>query len=396
MNKRILIVGDAVQQTGFARVVHNISWFLKDKWDLHILGVNYDGDPHPYPYPIYPALLGGDPFGIQRIEGLVKRLKPDLLFIINDPWNIPTYLQQLPRLNIPVVAYMPVDAPNQQAGAALNALTRAITYTEFGRKQLLLGGYLGRVNIIGHGVDTTMYHPMPKSEARKVLEMRGISDESFIVGNVNRNQPRKRLDLTVMYWTDWWLQAGKPTNAYLYLHAANKDIGYNILQLTKYFGVQNRLIVTDPNMRPSSLLEDKMKYIYNSFDVQVSTTLGEGWGLTTHEGMACGVPQLVPRYSALAEWAKGAVKYVSCTAFEATPQCINTIGGVPDRQEFIKALDELYNNPEERARLSDAGRERATEERFKWENIAEQFHQVFLETVLEKHEAPVGVGAGAQ
>lgn len=393
MKKKLLWIADAVVQTGFSRVTHNVLQYLKEHWELHVLGINYVGDPHPYPYNIYPAALGGDAFGVGRTKALVQRVQPDVILINQDPWNIPPYLEEMPENGPPVVAYLPIDAPNQISGRALNSLDRAIAYTTYGRKQLVLGGYMGRCDVIPHGVDTVRYRPIDKHEARKHLQLDAkLPDDAFIVGNVNRNQPRKRLDLTVQYFTQWWVNAGQPRNAYLYVHAANRDIGINFLQLSKYYGVQQQLITTNPNMTPASVMkEEDMPYIYNAFDVQISTTMGEGWGLTQHEGMACGVPQIVPDYAALGEWCKDAARLVPCTTFKVAEQGINTVGGIADADAFAAAIHELYTHPDERTRLGAAALARATESRFQWSGIADLFHAVLLETALERQAAPVGI-----
>jgi D-inositol-3-phosphate glycosyltransferase len=395
--KKLLWIGDAVAQTGFARVTHSVLEHLRHKWDVGVLGINYNGDPTPYQhlYKLFPAVLGGDVWGVGRLMPIIRQMKPDVVLVLNDPWNVAQYLQNI-EANIPVVAYLPVDAPNQMAGRALNSLQRAIAYTQFGRKHLILGGYTGRCDIIPHGVDTSIYHPMPKEEAlHKLTLSQKIKPNSFVVGVVARNQPRKRLDLTIQAWAKWWIDAGQPDNAYLYMHTTMQDIGWNVLQLATYYGINQQFIVTNPKMTlQNCLLEENMKLVYNAFDVQLHTSLGEGWGLTAHEGMACGIPQIMPKYAALGEWPDGCVRYVPVTSYEVTHNAINTIGGVVDFHGTVEAIDELYKNETLRRDLGERGLARAREERFKWETIAEQFDAILSETVLEGRQSPVGLEVG--
>ncbi len=42
---RVLVVGDAVAPTGFARVLHSILGRLCDSYEFHHLGINYAGTP---------------------------------------------------------------------------------------------------------------------------------------------------------------------------------------------------------------------------------------------------------------------------------------------------------------------------------------------------------------
>src|SRR5690606_19600582 len=127
----------------------------------------------------------------------------------------------------------------------------------------------------------------------------------------------------------------------------------------------------------------------------VSTTLGEGWGLTTMEGMACGVPQIVPEWSALAEWPRGGVRYVPVTSYAAAAQQLNTIGGVADAAGFVAALEQLYRDDLAREALGRRGRELVSRSEFRWSAIGERFH-VELTSLLERSanaggadEAPV-------
>ena len=395
--KKLFWIGDAVSQTGFARVTHSVLEHLRHKWEVHLLGVNYSGDPSPYQkqYNLYPAILGGDVWGVARVMPLVRAIKPDVILILNDPWNVAQYLQNI-EANIPVVAYLPVDAPNQMAGRALNTLQRAIAYTNFGRKQLILGGYTGRCDVIPHGVNPEVYRPMPKEEALNKLTLsQKVKPGSFIVGSVARNQPRKRLDLTIQAWTKWWINNGQPRNAYLYMHTTMQDIGWNVLQLATYYGINEQFIVTNPKMTlQNCLLEENMRLVYNAFDVQLHTSLGEGWGLTAHEGMACGIPQIMPKYAALGEWAEGAARFVPVTAYEVTPNAINTIGGVIDFNGTVEAIDELYKNEAKRTELGELALARAREPRFSWDAVAEQFHNILMETVTEGRQVPVGLEVG--
>lgn len=278
--KRLLWVGDAACPTGFARVTHSVTERLKAKWDVHILGLNYNGDPHDHQgIKIYPADRGGDFWGVQRIGNLIGYLNPDVVLILQDPWRVVPYFAGIP-FSQPVCAYMPVDAEHMKPiiGRALHRLTTAIWYTEFGANEARLAGYRGPYEIIPHGVDPAFFCPMVKREAREKLGLPAIFNEAFIVGNVNSINPRKRMDLTIRYFATW-IREYQPKNAILYLHCNIKDgRSYDLIDLKDYYGVGDRVIFPDFG-DGIALLESHMPYVYNSFDVQVSTTQGEGWGL---------------------------------------------------------------------------------------------------------------------
>jgi D-inositol-3-phosphate glycosyltransferase len=395
--RRLLWVGDAVVATGFAKSTHKTLATLMESWEVHVLGINYVGDPHTWPYPIYPCWPGGDDFGVRRMAQMCGAIKPDLVVLQNDPWNVPQYLQQIPR-EIPVVASMPVDGNNCVLGRGIERLREAsakdptiksatelagaIFWTRFGEEQARNGGYDGPSWIVPLGVDLTLFGPVDRAVARERAIGRDangaplLPEDAFIVGNVNRNQPRKRLDLTVEYFCEWVRSRGL-TNAYLSLFVApTGDNGYDVKQLMKYYGFSGdhskRLILTEPHIG-FGVPEGYLPSIYSSFDVQISTTQGEGWGLTTMEGMACGIPQVFPDWSALGEWAKPAGIAVPCRTFSVTPGRINVVGGCPAKEETVAALNLLYDSREERERLRVAGLELVRRPEYRWPAIGRAF-----------------------
>jgi D-inositol-3-phosphate glycosyltransferase len=377
----ILLCADAVAPTGFARVSYNLMRQLESRYRWSVLGLNALGDPAPdWPWDIYPAHLGGDMWGYARYRSLVDQLHPDAVMIINDAWNVAKYLKL--KRDEQVVAYVPVDAPNCQDGSALNGLDLAIFYTCFGEQEVRLGGYAGPSVVIPHGVDLSVYHPVSTVEARRYLGLPELAD-AFIVGNVNRNQPRKRLDLTISAFARWVHEQSLPANVLLWLHAANRDRGWDLRQLAAYYGVGSRLVLTSEAMTSfAGVKESDMKYIYCAANVQISTTLGEGFGLSQIESMACMRPNIVPDWSALSEWAKDAAYLVPVSHTMATPERVNTIGGCVSEDAMVAALDRFYREPDLRLEYAQRGYDLALRPAYRWEIIAAQF-DVALKGVLE-------------
>lgn len=374
--RKLLWVGDAGVPSGFARATHNILETLRETWDVTVLGMNYRGDPHGYPYPIYACAPGGDALGVGRLIWMMDLCGPDVVVFQNDPWHIRYYTAQLDKFkreygHVTRIGAIAVDGGNCQ-GAAMGGLDLAIFWTEFGRREAARGGYSGPSDVVPLGVDASFYAPGDKREARRRRQFPpAMIDKVFVVGNVNRNQPRKRLDLTIQYFAEW-VKAFDVRDAYLYLHVApTGDQGFDCQSLANYYGVGDRLLLVTPEVFYGNS-EEAMLDTYRSFDVQISTTAGEGFGLTTFEGMACGIPQIVPDWSALGELTRGAARLVPCTSMSAAPT-INTIGGVPDREEAVSSLHALYTSKDLRAELGRLGRNRACESRFNWRTVGEGF-----------------------
>lgn len=372
----ILIAGDAVAHTGFASVTHNLANHFSKQHNICVLGVNYFGDPHSYPYPIFPAGLGGDVYGIRRIQGIVQANDIDLVLIINDPWIVYDYLNTLSKIEkLKRTCYTPIDGLNPKPAfiTGLNRCDHVFAYNNFGLEQMKQSGLTTSVSAIPHGVDTSIFYPIRKADARERLN---LSEDLFIVGCCNRNQPRKRLDLAIKYFAEF--AKDKPKNVRFYFHGALEDAGYDTVQLCQYYGIEDRYIITNPNITPAQgITQDLLRAVYSSWDVQITTTNGEGHGMTTHEGMACGVPQIVPDWAALGDWARGGVVYVPCTNTEVRTGGINTIGGIPDEAAFVDALNLLYNDATERKNQAKNAFSTATKPDFAWKNVASHFMDVF-------------------
>jgi glycosyltransferase involved in cell wall biosynthesis len=280
--RRLLWVGDAGVATGFANCTHETLKAFHPSWDVHVLGVNYAGDPHPYPYKLYPCFPGGDFWGVGRIAKLTTDLRPDLIIIQNDHWNVPEYIKHI-KGPARVIASMPVDGKNVKFGVQLNVLDGAIFWTKFGLEQAREGGYNGPAAVVGLGIDPSVYHPVQISMARSRLRL-PIEPDDFLVGNINRNQPRKRLDLTIKYFANWVQLCGRKNARLLLHHSPRGKKGYDLPQLARYYGVGDKVLLTDRVEKRVGMPQEELSMIYSALDVQVSTAQGEGWGLTAMEG----------------------------------------------------------------------------------------------------------------
>lgn len=374
--KKLLWIGDAACPSGFARATHETLDTLRDHYEVTVLGMNYRGDPHAYPYPIYSAMPGGDPFGLGRMVWMCDLVKPDVIVIQQDPWNLQQYigrLEQVPEFkDVPVVAAVAIDGLNVRS-AWFRGLSHAVFWTKFAQLEARKGGYVGASTVIPLGVDLATYRPVDKAEVRE-RRIPTLTDK-FIIGNVNRNQPRKRWDLTLRYFAEW-RHSKKVEDAWLYLHTApTGDVCVDVRQLARYYSIHDRIAMMEPEVF-YGISEDEMRDTYNCFDVAVSTTQGEGMGLTTMEAMACGVPCIMPAWSALGDWAKDASVQIPCTATAVGSPYVNVIGGVPDEQDFITALDNLYNRPQDRLSIGDTGRRLMEEDRFRWATIGQEWLKV--------------------
>lgn len=380
---KILWVGDGGVATGFARVNHSIYNNLpKGKYEVHHLAINYRGDPYPEAEALlYPAMLGGDLYGINRIESLIQKIEPDMIFILNDTWVISEYLARIPDTYVKkVVTYFPVDAGPLESEwvVPITQLTVPVAYTEYGRQAVLKHVPKAKINVIPHGIDCTKFYPVDVMKARKQLA--GLAEDDYIVLNANRNQPRKRVDLTIKGFAEF--AKDKPKNVKLYLHMGVEDMGWHVIRLCERYGIVDRLVLSSMELSPVKYVTDeRLNYIYNACDVGINTGMGEGWGLTSFEHGACGKAQIVPDSSACRDlYADGRGLLLPIDHYETYPKIL-TEGAVVSEEGIVEALETYYSDPELREEYANNLYEFVTGPKFNWKNIAARWDELFSEVL---------------
>lgn len=399
--KKLLWVGDACVATGFARATHYILDTLRHSFDVTVLGMNHLGDPdHGYPYLIYPTERG-DVLGLRQIIPVCKKVNPDVIVFQNDVWNIPHYIKKLREESIstPVVAVLAVDGKNLQ-GQKLDGVSLAIFWTEFAQTEAREGGYDGPSVVIPLGIDLDIYKMEQLAHIDKLrtfarTRVQRTEDSTFdleafmngfVVLNVNRNQQRKRLDLTVDIFAEW-VHSRNITDAFLMVQACpTGEQEYDVAQLMDYYGLYDRLLLIYPDIRVG-VPEKELVWTYRCADVGFTTTQGEGFGLTTFEMMACGIPMVVPNWAALGELCGDAAIRVPCSSIAATQRGVNVIGGVIDRDDAVKALDALYRSKDLRTELATRGLALVRDERYRWPNIGAAYVKAIQEHIFLSDDA---------
>lgn len=385
---KILFLGDAVVSSGFARCTHAVCDELYARGhEVRVLGINYWGDAHKYPYPIYPCVQpldhGHDNMGVTRLPRMIQKHEPDVVVILNDPWNIPAYLDSIKdqlddSITLPkIVGWLATDGCNQQA-ARLNDLDAVAVWTEFAAHELAKGGYEKDSYIVPLGVDTSVFYPRDKTESRKLALPKGEHEKNlFVVGCVGRNQYRKRLDVTIRSFAEFANTSPDRERCRLFLHVGpTGDGGYDLKSLVKYYGVKGLVYESVPSIG-EGIPTEMLPYMYSAFDVYLSTSQGEGWGLPAHEAMACGVPCIVPDWGSFGPkgWmTEHEVCKLPCPVELVTAPVngrMHTIGGIPLHTSVAGALRHAMTLPASLTAMAERGRLRATS--LTWKGTGEKF-----------------------
>lgn len=399
---KVLFVSDLVVPTGFSTVAHNIIKNIEDDFEFTGVGVNYRGDPHEYKFPIFPATNGPSVniYGIDRVCNILNASKVDLLFILNDAWVVSYYLDAIKKnvKNKPkIVVYFPVDSKYHDSDwyKDFDIVNRAFTYTEFGKDVVKEAVPEMNVEIMPHGVDTSIFYKLPESklELRKALFGQDIVKqipnlgEMFIVLNANRNQPRKKLDITMHGFS---LFAKNKPDVRLYMHCGIRDSSVDITKQAKRYGIDNKLIVTGITQGIQRVPVDKLNVIYNACDVGINTTLGEGWGLTNVEHAVTGALQILPRNSACQELFSDCGLMME-TVTDFTFDNSQTVGKLTTPQEVARCLDIAYNDKLLRNELAEKGMRKFTDVKYQWYTIAQDWGKIFQEVCNDSNDSTIPI-----
>ena len=374
---RILYAGDIGVETGFGRVAQYLIPGLAKHHEVFGLATNWHGDPSTMQQycQMYPAMAhGSDPFGSHRIAELVQTIQPDVVFIVNDIWVAITLVDKIEplkeKLGFKTCVYTPIDSYGlfPELLPALNKWDKLVTYTEFAKGEIEKMGYERPIGIVGHGTDFTKFFPMDKQQCRKDV---GVPEDVFIVFNGNRNQPRKRIDLTIKGFIKF---AKDKPDARLWLNMGKKDMGWELIPLFKRiardeeYDPAGKLILTSPNFSTHNCLPiEQLNKVYNAVDVGVNTCLGEGWGLVNTEHAAAGRPQLVPDHTSLKE-IFNEVPRISIESWE-TDRNYGLERGQVSPDHLAELLDAYYYNRELMEEDGQWCYDRIHEEQFSWEHV---------------------------
>jgi len=376
--KRILCIGDGFTPTGFSTVIHNILGNLVEDFEIHHLAVNYRGDPHNYNWKMYPSWLAGDPkgepMGFNRLPSFANT-HFDLIFILNDVWVVNQYLEII-KANFkpipPVVVYFPVDSVGHDIVWYKNfdIVKKIVVYTSFGKTEVNATIDNSDIEIIPHGVNSKVFYKLYKEDRNeiksRVFTNSSLEKDSFIVLSAHRNQPRKRLDLTIKGFA--LFAENKPDNVALYLHCGTKDLGFDILKLCQRYGVGERLILTNTERIIQVIPEEKLNLIYNATDVGICNSTGEGWSLTNMEHAITGAPQIVPSHSALTELYNDCGILMPIYMWLENRETLS-IGGYVHPIDIANSLEKLYSDKDLYNDLSKKSIEKFTSSEYEWENI---------------------------
>jgi glycosyltransferase involved in cell wall biosynthesis/GT2 family glycosyltransferase len=307
---RILAVTDApFAETGYGNQSDKIlSELVKRGWEVyHICGNYYpsgkevkDKDGYVIYKGIKCILYPKIWEGVQNLyasKEFVKecfdKLKPDCIWTLNDYYRVSPYLDLGEEFINKWVHWMPIDndVPDVQWAGFKNKMKFMVFLTKFGENiESPLLPEIRYKRTIYHGINPDEFKPL--SDKLLVKGKHGMKDK-FVITTVARHQPRKMVYHSAhavcrfmqKHSDSVWVCKCNPDDPAMH---NEPEMERDLVKLVKSYGVENQVMFV-----PMNLPVDQLNDLYNTGDIFICLTGGEGFNIPVAESMMAGVTPII-------------------------------------------------------------------------------------------------------
>ena len=403
---RLLVFGHH-SHTGFGVVTEALGARLVALGiDVRVLANNHRGEPVKGPlagriWPIDVLRSYVTDVAARGIDGTLWTIldptdqwKPDAVLAIADVSGLLGYIGQKidPWRTLPVFHYCPIEGDNlTPMWRELWALFRPVAMSDYGARTI--GEHIGReVPRIYHGVDTDVFYPVsldrPIRLNDKSLRTKedckaafGLDPARKVILRADRNVIRKNFDALLRAFVPI-AQADPDVDLVLHCQPVDGegiDLVQEILRMPEDLRPRVRFTKAHDTFR--GLPQAGLNALYNAADLYMSTTGGEGFGLTLAESLAAGVPVVATGWAAEIEVVgDGGILVPPLEDRYGQPVRYHSRYGmdwaVPDPRAFVEPVTMLLSRPSRRRALGAAGRAHVKRS-FNWDEAAAAFAALF-------------------
>jgi len=247
--------------------------------------------------PIYPN--NPQDWGIKHSPMFYKDWKADILITLVDVWVMGQLHREMKWVPWTPVDSSPIPPLVVKVLKESVGLVKPIAMSKYGQKQMADNGI--EAYYIPHSVDCRTFTPNP--EWREQSRKRYNWEDKFVIGTVGTNHAGDRKNWRVAMKAVKEFDAMHPGEVIYYTHTnPNDERGeVNLVQMREYYKIDD--IVKFPSMAEMiiGIPNDAMAKMYNSLDVFLLPSKGEGFGIPIVESMACGTPVITTDCTAQTE-----------------------------------------------------------------------------------------------
>ena len=340
---------------------------------------------------IYDAFAKEEPkhmgFGFDQIAGYVGEHKPDVIIIYNDFVVVSTILEKLKTCthkDYKMIIYIDQVYLSQKKEYIKRLNDEAdfvITFTPYWDQIIKEQGMNKPSDFLQHGFDPMRNYPVPKKLARSYF---GLRQDDFIVINTNRNQPRKRYDITMIAWAEFVSRhQNEPVKLLIGTHPTQGS--WNLIEIyerelrlrgmTLEEGMKHIILIDNPQQ----LSDDEVNILYNVADIGLNTTMGAGFELTNFEHGGMGFPQIAPYIGGIRDFLDPSCAKVVTPSLniytdvsnDGAPGCAE----IAHPNDFVDALEAYYADEDLRKEHGQKLRQKIPK-KYNWTDLGEKFYGI--------------------
>ena len=325
-------------------------------------------------FTVFPS--GMDPYGNDIIGAHSRAFKADVVITLIDAWVMEEIQKKVaPAIYVP---WFPVDhapVPNKVL-KGIEDSKFPVTYSKDGQSQVSKAGR--EIDYIPHGIETDTFKVIENREEVNQFKKNVLQAEDFLAVMVaaNKGYPdRKGFQQQLRAFSKFVHEYNNP-NAKLYIHTepSTRFGGIDFAELLKVLGIEHNVIFPDSYNNFVGIPAEHLNYIYNSADVLLSASMGEGFGIPIIEAQSAGTRVITSNFSSMPELIhKGWI--VEPRDLIYTP--MNSYQCIPDWEGVLASLLECKDtnfSTDEQITLQDT-----IHKEFSWDTIVKDYWKPFLE-----------------
>lgn len=328
---------------------------------------------------------GFHPYGLDVIQSYYKTIKADIIITLLDAWIFDPMIMKDMRW----CPYFPIDhdpIPPAVVERVRYAFSR-IVYSKFGQAQMEANDL--DCFYVPHAVDSEVFKPIAEGERQKAHTYIGLPQDSFIVGMVaaNKGYPsRKAFEENIAAFK---MLADKHKDAVLFLQTWTGEGGNDCVNLPEYcrdIGLQlgkNVFFCDQVANTMGGFPDNYMVLLYNSFDVLLSVSRGEGFGIPILEAQACGTPVITGDWTSMSEITFSGWKVSKEEATKTYHTRMRSNWFVPHVDAIYERLEAAYRM---RGNMDYRQRARKGAEKYDVRKVAEKYWKPTLEAIRARIE----------
>ena len=212
-------------------------------------------------------------------------------------------------------------------------------------------------------------------ESIPITRLPAITKGKYVFGFIGQNLGvRKRLERLLKAYAIFIGQSRQlKDRSILSLHTMPIAInGIDLTKVIRELGIENNVMFSYGTYRSSGWSDEAMSILYNTFDINMSASSSEGFGLGTLESMACDIPNIGPNCSSFTELIGDGEKDDKARGLLAQIESWQMIENMSERalvseSHLAMMMKKIYSDDKLREKFSKNARDWSKQ--YKWEKI---------------------------